>query len=52
MQGGVPLSSGAITSFIDVWSWPSFNASSFMFSDIALRHDRFSTASAKVFSQL
>jgi len=50
-QGGTPLGSGAVAAFIDLWSWPSFDATDFMFSDVERRHDRFGTAAAQVFSQ-
>ena len=51
IQGGTPLGSGTVTCFIDGWSWPSFDPEAFMFSDVRRRHDRFTSASPKVFSQ-
>jgi hypothetical protein len=50
-QGGLPLGSGTVTAFIDTWSWPDFDATDLMFSDIARRRDRFSTAAPQLFSQ-
>ncbi len=51
IQGGTPLASGAITCFVDAWSWEGFAPQSFLFSDILRRHDRFTSAAPKVFSQ-
>jgi hypothetical protein len=51
IQGGVGLGSGTITCFLDAWSWAGFDPQAFMFSDIVRRHDRFTSASPKVFSQ-
>lgn len=51
VQGGTPLGTGPVTAFIDTWSWPGFDASDLMFSDIERRRDRFSTAAAQVFAQ-
>ena len=49
--GGVPLASGAVTCFLDAWAWEGFNASDLFWTDISRRHDSFTSASPKVFSQ-
>ena len=51
LQGGLPLADGIITCFIDAWAWIGFDASALMFSDIDRRHEQFTSASPKVFSQ-
>jgi hypothetical protein len=49
--GGTPLASGAVTCFLDAWAWDGFDASDLLWSDVTRRHDAFSTAFPKVFSQ-
>jgi hypothetical protein len=49
--GGVPLTDGIITCVLEAWAWDGFDAGDLMYSDVDRRHEQFTAASPKVFSQ-